>query len=404
MGAFFSWVLLPLTTAFMGGAFAYLSYWFVPERYMFPIEPLKVDEPVIEEVQEEDTFHLPTPEPLRGIYMTACVAATKDWRERMVQFADDTEINAIIIDVKDYTGTVSIPADENDIEGVLGKGCKIPDIKEFIEMLHDRGIYAIARIAVFQDPFYAVRHPDLAVKKKSDTSVVWKDRKGLSFIDAGAKPFWDYIVQIGEVSYEAGFDELNLDYIRFPSDGDMTDIYFPWSNATVTADRLEGKAKVVRSFFEYMREAFPEGSTTSPKLSADLFGMTTTNRDDLGIGQILEYAIPNFDYIAPMVYPSHYPSGFQGYENVNKYPYEIVKYSMDVAVGRLVQASTTPLKLRPWLQDNDYPVPYTADMVRAQIDATYDAGLDSWMLWDPGNTYTREALLGPEAEKKNQAL
>jgi hypothetical protein len=132
------------------------------------------------------------------------------------------------------------------------------------------------------------------------------------------------------------------------------------------------------------------------KMSADLFGMVTTNSDDLGIGQILEDAFPYFDYISPMVYPSHYPSGFNGHKNVNAVPYEIVNFSMGTAQERLntfhnTVASTT-VELRPWLQDNDYPVPYTPEMVRAQIQATYDVGIDSWMLWDAGNTYTRSAL------------
>ncbi len=381
-----------------GGAFAYGSYFYIPEHY-----PVRVSTPVVSEIVKEEkaSDHLKTPVPLRAIYMTACVAATKDWRARILKFINETEINAIVIDVKDYTGTISIPGDETKLPGIAGKGCKVPDMAAFIDELHAHNIYTIARIAVFQDKFYATKYPELAVKKKTDTAVVWKDRKGLPFIDAGAQPYWDYIVAIGEASYDAGFDELNFDYIRFPTDGNMSDIYYPWSNATVTADRALGKAKVVTSFFEHLRASF---ATTGPKLSADLFGMTTTNPDDLGIGQLLESAAPNFDYIAPMVYPSHYPKGFEGYEDVNKHPYEIVKISMDKAVSRLILASTTPSKLRPWLQDNDYPVPYSADMVRAQIQATYDAGLDSWMLWDPSNGYTREALFGPEAELRNKIV
>ena len=133
--------------------------------------------------------------------------------------------------------------------------------------------------------------------------------------------------------------------------------------------------------------------------------MTATNYDDLNIGQVIEDAAPNFDYIEPMVYPSHYPVGFMNYMSVaaiNAHPYEIVKFSMDSAVRRekalaSSTASTTLsvklAELRPWLQDNDYPVPYTPAMVRAQIQATYDAGLTSWLLWDAGNTYTQSALL-----------
>ncbi len=181
----------------------------------------------------------------------------------------------------------------------------------------------------------------------------------------------------------------------------MQDIYYPFSESRLEEDSNFGKAKILESFFAYLYDEMKE---TRAVLSVDLFGMSMTNTDDLNIGQVLEYTAPYFDYIAPMVYPSHYPSGFMGYQKVNDYPYEIVKYSMDTGVKRLedmANSTTTVIggrgtvskdQLRPWLQDNDYPVHYTPEMVRTQIQATYDAGLTSWMLWDAGNTYTREAL------------
>ena len=127
-------------------------------------------------------------------------------------------------------------------------------------------------------------------------------------------------------------------------------------------------------------------------ISADLFGMVTTNSDDLNIGQILEYAAPYFNYIDPMVYPSHYPPHFHGWLNPNKHPYGVVRFSLDEGVKKMVNASTTPLKLRPWLQDFNYGGIYDTTKVRAQIKATYDAGLTSWMLWNAANRYTRDAL------------
>ncbi|MEK7575765.1 MAG: putative glycoside hydrolase, partial [Patescibacteria group bacterium] len=318
--------------------------------------------------------HIAVPEVVKGIYMTSCVASMPSWREKLVKIADETEINSIIIDIKDYTGTISFKSDNSLLE-TGGKGCVVSDMAEFVDSLHKKNIYAIARITVFQDPYYTNKRPDMAIKKASDKTI-WKDRKGLSFIDVGAKEYWDYIVALAEESYtKIGFDELNFDYIRFPSDGDMKNIYYTFSN-----DRE--KADVLKDFFSYLHDKL-EG--TGVIMSADLFGMTTTNKDDLNIGQILEYAEPYFDYIAPMVYPSHYPSGFKNYKNVNAHPYEIVKFSMDEASKRLIAASSTPDKLRPWLQDFDYPVTYTADMVRKQKQAVYDAGLSSWMLWDPAN-------------------
>jgi hypothetical protein len=290
----------------------------------------------------------------------------------------------------------------------LGGGCRVKDMVDFVDSLHKNNIYVIGRITAFQDPYITKVHPDWAVKKKSDKSVVWKDRKGISFADAGAKPMWEYLTVLAKESYAVGFDEINFDYIRFPSDGDMKDIYFPWSNdalianakpfiATSTSSTTQpirsGKSIVLKGFFEYLHENL--GPAGIP-ISADLFGMTATNYDDLNIGQILEYAAPNFDFICPMVYPSHYPVGFMGYKSVaevNAHAYEIVNYSMKIAAERLKAIGEDPLKLRPWLQDNDYPVPYTPAMVRAQIKATYDAGLTSWLLWDAGNTYTQSALL-----------
>ncbi|MFA6270466.1 MAG: putative glycoside hydrolase [Candidatus Paceibacterota bacterium] len=348
-------------------------------------------------VEKKVIKHLKTPEPLKGVYMTQCVAGTPSFRDKVVKLIDETEINAIVIDIKDYTGTVSFETGNPAIDKLSGTGCKVKDIQAFVETLHNKNIYVIGRVTVFQDPLYAKAHPELAVKRKSDGGT-WKDRKGISFIDVGAKPFWDYIISIATSSYAIGFDEINFDYIRFPSDGNMSDISFSHTGTTA-------KKEMLRQFFAYLDSKI-EG--TGIVTSADLFGMTTTNTDDLGIGQVLEYALLNFDYVAPMVYPSHYPPKFNSWPDPNKVPYEIIKFSMGAGVARTnflykeIASSTpgakvlkriNPLQLRPWLQDNDYPVPYTAAMVRKQIQATYDVGLTSWMLWDPGNTYTREALL-----------
>lgn len=358
------------------------------------------DQPVEKVVQ-----HLSTPEPVKAIYMTACVASTPSFREKLLKFVNETEINSIIIDVKDYTGTISFFTDHPLFKDNNGDGCKVKDMAGFIEKLHENNIYVIARITAFQDPYLANLHPEWAVKKNSDKTQNWKDRKGIAFLDPGNKQVWDYLIELGKESYAIGFDEINYDYIRFPSDGNMQDIYFPASNdilvnniarpaiGTTTPAVKSGKSIIMSNFFQYLGKNF-EG--TDIITSADLFGMTTTNYDDLNIGQILEDAAPYFDYIAPMVYPSHYPVGFLNYKSVaevNANGYEIVNYSMKIAAERLKAIGESPLKLRPWLQDNDYPVHYTPEMVRAQIQATYDAGLTSWMLWDAANTYTQSALL-----------
>ena len=353
--------------------------------------------------------HLPTPKPLKAIYMTQCVVGTPSFRSDLVALIEETELNAMVIDIKDYSGTIAFPTENPVLSANAMVSCGARDMREFIGMLHEKGIYVIGRITVFQDPRMTKARPDLAVKKMSDKAVVWKDNKGLNFIEVGARDFWDYIVELSKESYRIGFDELNFDYVRFPSDGNMKDIYYPFSEERILANPDTGKAEVLRDFFAYLHGKLSDPTLYAdpnarkkkkagavPVLSADLFGMTMTNPDDLNIGQILEYAEPYFDYIAPMVYPSHYPNGFNNLSNPNHYPYEVVKFSMDRGAERLVAASSTPEKLRPWLQDFDYGGDYDAAEVRAQIQATYDAGLTSWMLWAPSNRYTKGALFPAE--------
>ena len=357
-------------------------------------------------IAKNKVTHVSVPQAVKSIYMSACVASMPSFRDKLVRIADTTEVNSIIIDVKDFSGTISFPTTNPLLKDIKGPGCQVKDLPEFIAELHKKNIYTIARITVFQDPYYTKLHPELAVKR-ADGTTVWKDRKGLSFIDVSAKPYWDYIAALGKESYAIGFDELNFDYIRFPSDGDMKDISFTWSKGMSKPEALE-------HFFVYLHDTFKD---TGVKTSADIFGMTTTNTDDLNIGQVLERAMPYFDYIAPMVYPSHYPPNYNGWKNPNNHSYDLIKYVMSRGAERAVATTTTVAhfggvrvgtstpaiytkevysknKLRPWLQDFDYGGNYGPVEVRAQMQATYDSGLNSWFLWDPKNIYTKEALKG----------
>lgn len=375
--------------------------------------------------------HVPLPEQVKAIYMTSCVAGTPSFRQRLVTLINETELNAVMIDIKDYSGTISFrPENEAWLPAWEESRCGARDMRELIEMLHDNGIFVMGRITVFQDPFHAERHPHLAVKR-ADNATVWHDHKGLAFIDVAAREYWDHIVGLSVDSYNIGFDELNFDYVRYPSDGNMRDISFPHSAAsTHGAD----KPANLEAFFAYLHEALLDETnfdavrhedtgraSSTPWLSVDLFGMTTTNHDDLSIGQVQERAAPYFDFVAPMVYPSHYPHDFLGLGNPNHHPYEIVHHAMAAGVTRM-QASTTPVqgflhervgtstpavytkpvygadRLRTWIQDFDYGGTYDAAAVRAQIQASYDAGVESWMLWAPSNIYTQGALLDAAAE------
>jgi hypothetical protein len=373
--------------------------------------------------------HVPLPTAVKSIYMSACVAGTRDFRQRLITLAQETEINSIVIDIKDYSGSISFPPTSDAWKPAWNQAvCGARDMKELVQTMHDNNIFVIGRITVFQDPLYAKTHPTQAVLR-SDQATVWADHKGLSFVDVAAKPYWEHIVALSAESYNLGFDELNFDYVRYPSDGNMSDTYFPQS---VAGQYGMDKQANLEAFFKYLNEKLDDESTfaayrhentgrasSTPYTSADLFGMTTTNYNDLSIGQVQDRAVPYFDFVAPMVYPSHYPPSFLGLGNPNDYPYKVVYHAMKTGVDRL-KSPTTPMqgflherigtstpavykkptqgpeKLRTWIQDFDYGGDYDAADVRAQIQASYDAGVESWMIWAPSNIYTRGALKGPE--------
>jgi len=195
--------------------------------------------------------------------------------------------------------------------------------------------------------------PEVAVKNKF-TGGIWRDRKGISWVDPASKFVWDYNIEVSKEAIKLGVDEINFDYIRFPSDGDMKALAYP-----VFDENQLSKSQQLEQFFKYLNENL---KPTEVKLSVDLFGLSTVNNDDLGIGQKIEPAYLYFDYVCPMVYPSHYANGFIGYQNPAQYPYEVIDYSLEKALIKrenLIKemASTTPDFasssvgiLRPWLQ------------------------------------------------------
>ena len=359
------------------------------------------------------------PEVVKAVYATGWSGGYQPRLNYLIDLIKKTELNAIIIDIKDYSGELSYHTELEEVERYSrGREIKILHPNAMIKKLHDAGIYVIARQTIFQDPILALARTDLALVSSS-TRKQWKDNKGVMWVDAASKDVWDYNITIAKDALARGFDEINFDYIRFQTDGNMDDIRYPFW------DGIKLKRFVIRDFWKYLRKALPDA-----KLSADLFGLVTLNYGDIGIGQNIDDAFNYFDAIAPMVYPSHYHPGFDGYKNPAKVPYEVVYSSMAEANERLkhyisnAQNSTSTEvylvknpKLRPWLQDFDLGVSYDAAKVRAQIMATYSAAgacqksasstdqsgfvcddskmglVGGWMLWDPKNVYTKEALL-----------
>ncbi|NVN97203.1 putative glycoside hydrolase [Candidatus Nomurabacteria bacterium] len=326
--------------------------------------------------------HINTPKEIKAVYISAWVAGSAKFRDSIIKLIDDTELNAIVIDVKDSTGRVSFEMSDPNIVKYGSIEKRIANIRSLTDTLHKKNIYIIGRVSVFQDPYMTKKMPAWAITKKSD-GTVWKDRKGLSFLDPDKKEVHDYIVSVAKGAYEEGFDEINFDYIRYPSDGNMKDINYHLATGETRSDNIE-------KFFKYLSTEVKKEKNIP--ISADLFGLTTEATDDMGIGQVWEKALPYFDYLCPMVYPSHYPAGHMGYKNPNAYPYEVINQALIGAIKKTDKVAGDKNKIRPWLQDFDMGTNYDKGMVQKEFKAVYDNGLTSWMLWDPANKYTPDAL------------
>ena len=325
--------------------------------------------------------HIPTPITVKAAYYTSWAAGTPSFQKQMFGLIKGTELNSLVIDIKDYSGRISFPMNDPEILKTGSVQERIPEIKEMIGKLHEEGIYVIGRVAVFQDPFIVKVHPEWSVKDKN-TGGIWKDSGGANWVDPDNKQMWQYVSIIAKEAYAVGFDEINFDYVRFPSDG-ISSAKFDKSASTT-------KAEVLTQFFSYLHD---ELSPLGIPISADVFGQTTSDIGDMGIGQHFENVLPYFDFVDPMVYPSHYISGFIDYKDPALHPYAVVKYALDQAVLRAVTASSSPDKIRPWLQAFDLGATYTPEMVHEQIQATADAGANGWLLWNAGSVYNRDFVL-----------
>ncbi len=327
-----------------------------------------------------ENIHIDKPQHVKAIYMSSWVAGTNSFRNNLTKFVEDSELNSIIIDFKDSTGVVSTPAGEgSSVNRLLAGSRRGGDLESYIKELHSKDIYTIARIAVFEDPVYSKNNLSTAVQNSSGN--LWKDKHGLSWVDPGDKEFHQYILDLALEAHNIGFDEINFDYIRFPTDGSK-DKVFPISD-------YSNKQPVITGFISWMHS---ELSSRNIPMSIDVFGQTVSTADDMGIGQYYEDLIVNTDVISPMVYPSHFYPGYKNLKSPESMPYETIKYSMQDAVRRR-DAISSNTEIRAWVQDFSLAVPYGITEVKNQIKALKELGLESYFVWDPKNIYTKEAYI-----------
>ncbi|MCA9835043.1 MAG: hypothetical protein KC435_13905 [Thermomicrobiales bacterium] len=312
---------------------------------------------------------------VRGIYFNPLISNTPEIIASFIQIAQTTEVNAVVIDIKEkavYFDTGNTLFHEANM--VL----PILDLPTLLTQFHESDIYCIARLVVFKDSAIAELHPEYAVRD-AYTGGLWRDQNGSAWVNPLHEEMWEANIALAEEAIRLGFDEVQYDYIRFPTDGDMTRADF---GKPVGEDDREA---AIEGFLQRSRDRI---ILLGGRQSADIFGYTTVVDNDLGIGQNLDELAPSVDYLSPMIYPSHWPDGslwgIPGHPN--DYPYLTVQISMSSAVAQL-QGNTR--KFRPWLQDFGLPGMYTygAPEVAAQIQALRDVGINSWLIWSPANYY-----------------
>lgn len=322
------------------------------------------------------------PKAVRGLYLNAWAAGSTRKLDKLIAIANETEINAFVIDVKEG-GEVSYPSNVPLVREIGASRQYIPNVSRMLDKVKAAGIYPIARIVVFRDPMLAEARPDYAVQNADGTGV-WVDNKGHRWVDSFNRDVWDYNIAIAREAIELGFSEVQWDYVRFP---DVPRSYMRTAVWPARNDRT--KEDGIREFMLYSRRQLSDLDVT---VTADVFGLTVSARDDMGIGQLWEKMIDASDALLPMIYPSHFAKGSYGVSHPNAEPYTIVKTALEHARRRTGERPNAA-RVVPWLQDFTLgPPAYGPYYVRAQINAVYDAGYEEWVLWHPGSNYTVAAL------------
>ncbi|MFZ2190056.1 MAG: putative glycoside hydrolase [Candidatus Magasanikiibacteriota bacterium] len=321
---------------------------------------------------------------VKGLYLTAYSAGNPKKMDEIIKLIDDTELNAVVIDIKDYSGKVLYDSNLLLVKEFGTKENRLGDVKSLIKKLHEHNIYVIGRLTVFQDPLLASKKPEWAIKSKSGGSAsssdkLWFDNKGLNWVDPTRVEVWNYNVAIAKEAVRLGFDEINFDYVRFPSDGNMKLVVYNTGG--------EPKYEVMRRFYSYLNNKLNKEPVW---ISLDMFGYVMERTDDMNIGQRLVDAVDNTDYICPMMYPSHYSKNSLGHENPAEIPGLIIDNGMKKGLPTFENKRA---KVRPWLQAFDIGAKYSdGPKIREQIDAVEKYDNAGWLLWNASNRYTSAGL------------
>ena len=314
---------------------------------------------------------------VRALYLNRFAAQSPRKMQHLFRIADSSEINGFVIDMKDEFG-LNYRSSNPKIARNAGSGRGIvPNVKQLVDSVKAHGLLPIARIVTFKDPVAAELNAGWQIKREDGST--WRDKEGLAWVNPYDRDVWEYNLSVAEELVRLGFAEIQWDYIRFPEPyRSLPKQVFP--GATMS------KPDVLAAFLKSANERLDKHGASS---TADIFGLVTTVRGPLEVGQHWENLSPVTDVLLPMVYPSHYPRGSFGIDRPNAEPYKVIKTAIDAARARDVKIGITKAEhIRPWIQAFSLGKPeYGPEQITAQKQAIYDAGYQGWIFWSPGSRY-----------------
>ncbi|MHB1348214.1 MAG: putative glycoside hydrolase [Candidatus Humimicrobiaceae bacterium] len=332
-----------------------------------------------------------TPGTQKAVYLTGYGSmGNKKKRQQIYELINKTELNSIVFDVKDDNGFVDYNC---TIPEVIKTGAVkgYYDIDEIMDEFDDMDIYSIARFVAFKDNVIPKSRPDLAILDKETGNPIILE--GSTWVDIYSEEVWDYYIKIIKDLASRGVDEIQFDYIRAPSRGNLEGAEFPHN--------FNGFDKVwaIKNFLQKVRE---ETKTYNIRISADVFGWVFITENDQDIGQLIEEMAPHLDYIYPMVYPSHYNIHFLGFNDAEAHPYEVVKYTLEKGLKRI---GDTDCKIIPFIQAFSLDLEYTDKEILAQIRAAEELGIKGLLFWNATNKYTslEKALISRSASSETES-
>ncbi|MBM7096098.1 MULTISPECIES: putative glycoside hydrolase [Alteribacter] len=339
------------------------------------------------------------PDAVRGIFVTAHSAGGARM-ESLLDLMDTTDLNSMVIDIKDDDGFLTYKPEEDDPFYDISRPF-ISDPEGMMSRLEEHEVYPIARVVVFKDTLLAEEKPEWSFT--TDSGEVWKNGRGEAFVNPFLKEVWDYNIDIAIKAAEMGFQEIQFDYVRYPEGFERRDEelnYEVGDYKDSEGDNVQRRVDAVTDFVAYARERL---APYDVDVSVDIFGYTATLPEAPGIGQNFTRISENVDVISSMIYPSHWTAHF-GLDKPDLYPYELVTEYIKIENEKLAELEEPPVS-RPWLQDftasylgsGNY-IPYRAAEVEAQIKALYENGVDEFLLWNAGNRYSEgvDYLIGKE--------